>query len=97
MSTIWRLENPAVLVDREWEGEIIVMNTLAGDTHLLEPVAAFVYRLLQGGAQSEATLAKRLAVDLDPADVGDARALVNSTLLEFSRLGLIASAPVENR
>lgn len=97
MSTIWRLENPAVLVDREWEGEIIVMNTLAGDTHLLEPVAAFVYRLLQGGAQSEATLAKRLAVDLDPTDVGDARALVNSALLEFLRLGLIASAPVENR
>ena len=97
MSTFWCLQRPRHLVDREWDGEIVVLNTLTGDTHLLGPVAAVIYRALQRAPHFDDELTEHLVGELDTEEVTDARGLVEATLLEFSRLGLIASSSVENR
>jgi PqqD family protein of HPr-rel-A system len=95
--TFWRLEEPSHLVEREWDGEVIVLNTQTGSTHLLEPAAALIYRLLQLHPQSDVELIEQLTAELDTGDPDDARTMVEATLLEFLRLGLIECAPVENR
>ena len=96
MPTSWCLESPQHLVERDWDGEIIVLNTLTGDTHLLAPVAAVVYRCLQRCPQSANALTAQLSDGLNVDDLADARASVEATLLEFSRLGLIAPTSIEN-
>ena len=96
LPTIWRLESPNDLVDREWDGEIVVLNAKTGSTHLLEASAALIYRALQGGPQTDAALIAQLTPELDTASADDAREIVQATLLQFLRLGLIESSPVEN-
>ena len=94
--TVWRLESPNDLIDREWDGEIVVLNTKTGSTHLLEPSSAVIYRALQAGPQTDAALVEQLTPELDTANPDDARAIVEAALLQFLRLGLIESSPVEN-
>lgn len=94
--TCWLLDRPENFVDREWAGEIVVLNTRTGDTHLLSPAASAIYRLLQIGPQSHVTLSERQDAESSLADRADLPELVESTLQEFFRLGLITSSSVEN-
>ena len=93
----WCLADPGHLLDHEWDGEIILLNTLSGDTHLLGNDASLVYRMLQRGPHTEFELAQEFVGDSDTCDPDDLSALIEATLLEFSRLGLIVCTSVENR
>jgi len=93
----WCLADPGHLLDREWDGEIVLLNTLSGDTHLLGHDASLVYRLLQRRPRTDFELVQAFVDDSDTCDQGDLGALVEATLLEFSRLGLVMCSPVENR
>ena len=84
----WQLVSPDALAWRELEGEIVVRNAQTGSTHLLEPFATEVFRLL-------VTRSEGLSVEELVAAVrgeGDANdewyALVQTVLAEFKRLGL---------
>ncbi len=93
----WHLADPGHLLDREWDGEIVLLNTLSGDTHLLGHDASLVYRLLQRGPHTDFELVQEFVRDSDACDREDLGARVEAALLEFSRLGLIMCSSVENR
>ncbi len=49
----WRLASSRQLLVRSWEGESVVYDCAAGDTHLLGTAAAAVLAQLQGGPYAQ--------------------------------------------
>jgi PqqD family protein of HPr-rel-A system len=84
----WRAVPRAQLSWQELDGELVVRNSRSGSTHLLEPFAADVLRLLVESAHGMTVeeLAQRLRDDTAPPD--EWLAAAETLLTQFERLGL---------
>ena len=93
----WQLASPDALAWRELEGEIVVRNAQTGSTHLLEPLATEVFRLLVARSEglSIEELVAALRVEGDADDEWYAR--VQTVLAEFKRLGLAEARSNDRR
>lgn len=86
----WALVGPEFLVEREWSGEVVVLDTRSGNTHLLTGPAFLVYRQLQSGPLEPQLLLQRLSALLPLAATADEPSIVlEATLQEMARRGLI--------
>jgi len=85
---MWRLVPGQSLNCREWDGEAVLYNDVAGSTHLLEAAALDVLDALRAGPFDAATLAARLAAQLD-AEGGELVSLIEEMLVALARLDLV--------
>jgi PqqD family protein of HPr-rel-A system len=83
------VESPGRLHWRVWDGEYVVFDSLSGDTHLLNQVAATALQLLGDTPASADELAhhvaRRLGRELEPESVGQFHEL----LRQLDDLGLV--------
>ena len=89
----WRIVALDQLAWRTWEHETVIYNDLSGDTHLLEPLATFVFGVLSEAPSSMAQLETRAAeaVKFDvPGDVIARR--IQDVVSRLQRLSLIEPA-----
>lgn len=56
----WQAISSPVLHLRAWEDELVVYNSLSGDTHLLEPLAGLVFTQLRHAPSDETSLVESL-------------------------------------
>ncbi len=71
---------------REWDDCLVLYHGSSGDTHLLNPFASAIVRLLAQGSADHETL--REALRQVDGEVPDA---LESTLAELQRLGIVES------
>jgi PqqD family protein of HPr-rel-A system len=90
---IWRIVPLDRLAWRTWEHETVIYNDLSGDTHLLEPLATFVFEILSDAPASMAQLETRAAeaVLFDVPGYVIARR-VQDVFVRLQRLSLIEPA-----
>jgi PqqD family protein of HPr-rel-A system len=60
----WRLARDRQLLVRSWDGDTVVYDCAAGDTHLLGAAAAAVLAQLQGGPCAQGALDQDVAAEL---------------------------------
>jgi PqqD family protein of HPr-rel-A system len=84
----WRLASEDLLT-RSWDGQTVVYDCYAGDTHCLDRVASAVLAaVMQGGRSDDAALLDR-ARSLLPADDMLSPNLLDAALAELERLRLV--------
>jgi len=92
----WQLVSADALAWQDFDGEVVVRNGSTGSTHLLDPAASDVFRLLvEAGGITAADLAARLAGD--GAGQDECYASVEAVLAEFKRLGLAEAQSIDHR
>ena len=85
--------NPADRVCwRNWDGELVVFNDLTGSTHLLNPLAGLVLKLLSesGVARGVAELAKTIGRSETIEPDAELIEAVWAVLTDLERIGLAA-------
>jgi PqqD family protein of HPr-rel-A system len=84
---------PEALACREWDDESVVYDDRSGATHRLGAGATLLLQALRrsGAMTTEALLRVAFAAS-DPGD--DVRAIVEETIAELERLGLICSTTI---
>ena len=65
MTPVWRAAN---LLTKSWQDGVVVYNLDSGSTHLLNPIAGQVLKLLTDAPADSTTIAGQLAgqIDLEP-------------------------------
>ena len=94
---LWSLVRSGRFQIREWDNEIVVYDSRAGDTHLLDPLASAVLSLLQSSPQTSGTLVRMLIQELESPPDDDLRALTEAALVRLGNLGLVVATPIEGR
>ncbi len=86
----WHTVPVEALTWRELDGELLVRNACSGSTHLLEPFAGEVLRILleANAGMSIPDLVARLRGDTAAEDISEWSAAIEAVLSEFQRLGL---------
>ena len=89
----WRTVPAEALAWRELDGELVVHDARSGSTHLLEPLAGEVLRVLieEGSGMSVPDLVSQLREGSAEEDFADWFAAIEGVLTEFERLGLAES------
>ena len=82
---------------RRWDDEVVAYDSRAGDTHLLDPVASAFVTALESSSQTSYKLARMLIREFEPSPDADVDALTEATLVRLRDLGLVDSAPIEDR
>ncbi|MFQ5488776.1 MAG: HPr-rel-A system PqqD family peptide chaperone [Gammaproteobacteria bacterium] len=67
--TRWRLVADVEFLTREWDGEFVLYHQGSGDTHLLEGVAAHIFRILLQHPASPADLSAVCPEQASPAEL----------------------------
>lgn len=83
----WQAVPGQALHHREWDDEFVVYNNLSGDTHLLDGGAMQLLRAVaqQPGDAAAIAARLRLALGLDPQEVGEIPAMLD----ELAAMSLI--------
>ncbi|HSH29816.1 MAG TPA: HPr-rel-A system PqqD family peptide chaperone [Thiohalobacter sp.] len=89
----WQVCGPAGLAWVDWGGEVAVYHRGSGDTHLLDPLAAELLRVLEQQPRSSADLVSLLSELVSPEPERPPSALVEDILGELKRLNIIE--PIE--
>jgi PqqD family protein of HPr-rel-A system len=75
---------------RTWGGEeAVVYDAASGDTHLLEPLAVELLRLLEDGERESGALLGELETAIDPEDAQHARHAAQSCLSRLQDIRLV--------
>jgi PqqD family protein of HPr-rel-A system len=89
MSMKWRVIPNEALHFRTWGDEVVVYNSLSGDTHLLGSATAQILLNLQKAPSDVATLADSLAPFFQVAPGADLPLQIDQLLCELNALALI--------
>jgi len=81
---------------KTWDDESVVYDLLSGDTHLLEPLASAVTRLLAEGARSREEVTRRIILEFDLTAESVSEPIA-TTLTHLQRIGMVVAAPLETR
>ena len=81
------------LLWREWDGENIVFNVSSGNTHLLQPTAVDVLRLLEKETLSAEEISERLISMVGVSSDEEIVKNVETLLMNLDHLGLIEPVP----
>jgi PqqD family protein of HPr-rel-A system len=85
----WRAISNVALHFRAWDDEIVVYNSLSGDTHLIDSATAQLLHLLQTAPADAATLAKALAPYFEVTQSADLPIRIEQLLTNLDALALI--------
>lgn len=77
---------------REWDGEAVIYDPLAGDTHYLDSIAAVVLDHLRAKPASAETLARLLGPGFEADSEADVLAAVQEALAKLRQMDLIRPA-----
>jgi PqqD family protein of HPr-rel-A system len=88
MGASWTSEKSARFLYRGWENEAVAYDTLTGDTHLLEPLAAELLLHLDRGEQTLQSLAQHLSGCFSFPAEDDILAITESTLKRLESIGI---------
>lgn len=86
---IWRPHSGATLIWASYEDGHVIYNPGTGMTHRLDERARAILAALEGGGASLEALVDSLAGDATAEERNAARAMLEATLAEFARLGLV--------
>jgi PqqD family protein of HPr-rel-A system len=86
MTAVWRV---AKLLTKSWRDGVVVYNLDSGNTHLLNPIAGQVLKLLADTPADAPTIARQLAGQIDLDSDPDLDYNVSSLLNHLDSLGLI--------
>ena len=90
MTGVWRAAN---LLTKSWQDGVVVYNLDSGNTHLLNPIAGQVLKLLADGPADAATIARQLACQIELESDAELDYSVASLLNHLDSLGLIEPIP----
>lgn len=90
MAAVWRAAN---LLTKSWEDGVVVYNLDSGNTHLLNPIAGQVLKLLAVAPADATTIASRLACQINLESDLELDYNVASLLTQLDSLGLIEPVP----
>jgi PqqD family protein of HPr-rel-A system len=85
----WRVISNDALHFRSWDDEVVVYNSLSGDTHLLGSTAAQILLNLQEAPSDAASLAESLAPFFQIAPGADLPLQIGELLADLNALALI--------
>jgi PqqD family protein of HPr-rel-A system len=88
----WQLAEGCRLHWKAWDDEFVIFDEGSGDTHLLDPLAAEVLKLLEQSPGDVADLARRTVARLDLAPDPDLAARVLELVRRFAAAGLVEPA-----
>jgi len=86
---VWK---SASLIWKSWTDGVVVYNTASGSTHLLNPVAAKVLRLLEDRPLELASITREVALSENVAIDEDLTEQVKKLLSSLAELGLVEPA-----
>ena len=86
MTEVWRAAN---LLTKSWQDGVVVYNLDSGSTHLLNPIAGQVLKLLADAPADAATIARQLAGQIDLESDAEIDDNVVDLLNQLDSLGLI--------
>ena len=87
---MWRA---AKLLTKSWQDGVVVYNLDSGNTHLLNPIAGQVLKLLANAPADATTIARQLAGQIDLDSDPELDYNVASLLNHLDSLGLIEPIP----
>jgi len=90
MTAVWRA---AKLLTKSWQDGVVVYNLDSGNTHLLNPIAGQVLKLLAHGPADATSIARQLAGQIDLESDAELDYNVASLLNHLDSLGLIEPIP----
>lgn len=90
MTEVWRA---AKLLTKSWEDGLVVYHLDSGNTHLLNPIAGQVLKLLADGPADATSIARQLAGQIDLDSDAELDDNVLSLLNHLDSLGLIEPIP----
>ncbi len=90
MTVVWRVAN---LLTKSWQDGVVVYNLDSGNTHLLNPIAGQVLKLLTEAPADATTIAHQLASQIDMESDADLDDNVVDLLNHLDSLGLIEPVP----
>jgi PqqD family protein of HPr-rel-A system len=85
----WRAISSEALHFRAWNDEVVVYNSLSGDTHLIDSATAQLLQLLRAGPADAATLANALAPHFQDIQSADRTIHIEQLLASLDGLALI--------
>ena len=88
----WRLAEGCRLHWKVWDDEFAIFDEGSGDTHLLDPLAAEVLKVLEESPGEISGLARRIVARLDLAPDSDLTERVRELVERFVALGLVEPA-----
>ena len=88
----WRLAEGCRLHWKVWDDEFVIFDEGSGDTHLLDPLAAEVLKVLEESPGEVSGLARRIVARLDLAPDSDLTERVRELVERFVALGLVEPA-----
>lgn len=86
MAAVWHAAN---LLTKSWQDGVVVYNLDSGNTHLLNPIAGEVLKLLADAPADATTIACRLACQINLESDLELDYNVASLLIHLDSLGLI--------
>lgn len=90
MTEVWRAAN---LLTKSWQDGVVVYNLDSGNTHLLNPIAGQVLKLLADAPADSTAIARQLAGQIDLESDNELDDSVASLLKHLDSLGLIEPVP----
>lgn len=90
---LWEIEGKGRFLFRHWADECVVYDTVAGDTHLFNPVGVEVLLALQQAPVSADSLTKQVASRFETEPDAEFSSMLESVLIDFERLALIRRTP----
>ncbi len=90
MAEVWRA---AKLLTKSWQDGVVVYNLDSGNTHLLNPVAGQVLKLLADKPADATTIARQLTGQIDLESDPELDDNVVNLLNHLDSLGLIEPVP----
>jgi PqqD family protein of HPr-rel-A system len=85
----WQLAEGCRLHWKAWDDEFVVFDEGSGDTHLLDPLAAEVLKVLEESPGKVSELARRVVARLDLAPDTDLSERVSELVERFVAAGLV--------
>ena len=91
MTAVWRAAN---LLTKSWPDGVVVYNLDSGNTHLLNPIAGQVLKLLVDAPADATMIACQLACQINLESDRELDYNVANLLTQLDSLGLIEPVPV---
>ena len=90
MSGVWRA---ATLLTMSWEDGVVVYHVDSGNTHLLNPVAGQVLKILAAAPADSTTIAHQLAREINVASDSELDYTISCLMNHLDSLGLVEPVP----
>lgn len=85
----WRTIRDDAFLFRAWDDEVVIYNSLSGDTHIIDRTAAQILQTLQQTPSDVGTLAQLVAAELQCEPGDELSQDIESVLSDMAALSLV--------